>query len=101
MELVQSREPWQCTRAELVPYKQTFPVSHLHDAGPCSYREADLHEYAVYRRLCETIPPDVPSFPVGTWSLDRFDCLWQFRCYSIKALIFPGGDPYATSWGWN
>ena len=98
MALVQ--EPWQLTRAELIPYTQTFPVSHLHDAGPRSYSEADLHEYAVYRRLCETIPPDVPSFPVGTWSLDSFDSLWQLRRYPIKALVFPGGDPYAESWGW-
>jgi hypothetical protein len=95
------KEPWQMSRAELVPFSATFPISHLQDAGPRSYSEADLHAYALYRRACETIPPCIPDFAEGTWSIDCWGGLWQLRRSPIKALIFPGGDPYAREWGWS
>lgn len=89
-------EPWQLRRAELVPFASTYPISRLADAGPTSYSEADLHAYTLWRRLHETEPPGVPSFQVGTWSVDRFDALYQLRRYRLDdpALFFLEGDPY-------
>lgn len=97
-----AQQPWQLTRAALVPFARTYPVSRVQevDAGPRSSREEDLYAYAQQCRLRETEPPIVPVFAEGTWSIDRFDGLWQLRRYSIRDLVFPGGDPYAGDWGW-
>ncbi len=95
-----AQQAWQLTRAALVPIAQTYPISSLQDEGPRSYSEADLHAYAMSRRLRESEPPMVPVFAVGTWSMDSFDGLWQLRRYPIGDLVFPGGDPFASEWGW-
>jgi hypothetical protein len=95
-------EPWRLCRAELVPYSSTYPVSHLGDEGPVSYSEADLHAYTLWWRLHEVEPPHVPSFPPGTWSVDRFEALYQLRSYALSdpTLYFPEGDPFACEREW-
>jgi hypothetical protein len=95
-------EPWQLRRAELVPYSSTYPVSHLVDDGPASYSEADLHAYTLWRRLHESEPPTVPFFTVGTWSVDRFEALYQLRRYRLDdpALFFQEGDPFRRDTRW-
>jgi len=95
-------EPWQLRRAEIVPYSSTYPVSHLVDDGPASCSEADLHAYTLWRRLHETLPPAVPYFTVGTWSIDRFEALYQLRRYRLDdpALFFQEGDPFRRDPRW-
>ena len=95
-------EPWQLRRSELVPYSSTYPVSHLVDDGPASYSEADLHAYTLWRRLHETEPPTVPFFAVGTWSVDRFEALYQLRRYRLDdpVLFFQEGDPFRRDTRW-
>jgi hypothetical protein len=95
-------EPWQLTRAQLVPFAATYPVSHLQDDGPASYSEADLHAYSLWRRRNEDVPPAVPVFPLGTWAVDRFESLWQLRAYLLSdpLLVFPEGDPYGGRTGY-
>jgi hypothetical protein len=95
-------EIWQLTRAELVPFAQTYPISHLRDDGPASYSEADLHAYSLWRRRNELVPPVVPVVPVGTWAVDRFDSLWHLCVYHLSdpLLVFPEGDPYGGRTGY-
>jgi hypothetical protein len=92
-------EPWQLGRAQLIPFASTYPLSYLQDEGPSSYSEAGLHAYSLWRRRNETIPPQVPVFPVGTWAIDAFDCLWHLRRYCLHdpCLFFPEGNPYSGS----
>ena len=95
-----TNSPWQLRRCDLVPFAATRPISSVPDDEPRSYSEADLHEYAMRRRRMETVPPTVPAFPLGTWSIDSFGGLWQLSRYAIRDLVFPGGDPFAREWGW-
>ncbi len=95
------------TRAELLPFSQTAPVPRITVPGPASWSEADLaaHKIASIRR--ETLPPVVPQFPVGTWSLmeastaDRSGWLWHLEEHPLRDLLFQHGNPFDPStWDW-
>lgn len=94
-------EPWQVTKDQLIPFAQTQPISSVPDAGPRSFSEADLAAYTAERRQREQEPPQVPCFPVGTWSLDASEWLWQLEEVALRDLQFVHGNPFdPATWDW-
>jgi hypothetical protein len=100
------QEPWQLTRAELVPYQQTIPIPRVALPSPKSWSEEDLAAYKLTCIRLETEPPEVPRFPVGTWRLMPLttggDWLWHLEEVAFRDLRFVHGDPFDPgTWGWG